>query len=505
MSPLATLSAAWTAVYAYLCAYYSVLYARRRAEREYLAFGLMSGAMAIYALGSCLYLDASSLAQATHAQELQLFGTQAASAFAVDFAQHMTARHSTRTSRLAYGAALVFVFANVAHLLIDGSMQPEIETLTLLPSPAAYSPHLTVWGRCALISAMLFVGYAATQVAVRASTDPDLRIVLGGSLVVLAAGAHDLVVRLTSLRSMYLLEHCYMLFALTVSYVLLQRFVRTSNALTSRTLELRRSYNELRDAQEQLLKREQLATMGELSAVIAHEVRNPLAIIKNAVSGLHRPTLRDSDRHVLLKILDEEADRLNRLVGDLLAYARPVTPQRQSVHVEDLVRGAVELARAAQQRESQLTFDIQLSASHTIEGDPDLLRQALVNVAENAIQAMPDGGTLTVRTEDATLESGPGVAIAIRDTGEGMDTLVRSKATDPFFTTRPTGTGLGLAIVHRLVHSHGGKVQIESTYGSGTTVTILLPLRSTIRSARPPNLQKPGKAPPPSMPPQPPR
>ncbi|MDB4989508.1 MAG: Flagellar sensor histidine kinase FleS, partial [Myxococcaceae bacterium] len=290
-----------------------------------------------------------------------------------------------------------------------------------------------------------------------------------------------------------LLEHGYMLFALSVSYVLIERFVRTANALTSRTLELRRSYNELRDAQEQLLRREQLATMGELSAVIAHEVRNPLAIIKNAVSGLHRPTLRESDRQVLLKILDEEADRLNRLVGDLLAYARPVTPQRQVVHIEDLVRGAVELARAAQQREHQLTFDIALTDSHTIEGDPDLLRQALVNVAENAIQAMPDGGTLTVRTEDAKLDSAQAVAIAIRDTGEGMDTLVRSKATDPFFTTRPTGTGLGLAIVHRLVHSHGGKVQIESTYGSGTTVTIILPLRVSSRSVRPSSHAKPSK------------
>jgi signal transduction histidine kinase len=211
-------------------------------------------------------------------------------------------------------------------------------------------------------------------------------------------------------------------------------------------------------------------------------VRNPLAIIKNAVSGLHRPTLRDADRQVLLRILDEEADRLNRLVGDLLAYARPVTPQRQQLNIEDLVRGAVELARAAQQRDNQVTFDVVLNDSHTIHGDPDLLRQALVNVAENAIQAMPDGGILTVRTYSTTLEDAPAVAIAIRDTGEGMDTLVRSKATDPFFTTRPTGTGLGLAIVHRLVHSHGGKIQIESSYGTGTTVTIILPVQGGTRS-----------------------
>ncbi len=490
MSPLATLTAAWTAVYAYLCAYYSVLYARRRAEREYLAFGLLSGAMAIYALGACLYIDATSLAQAAYAQELQMFGVMAASAFSVDFAHHMSGRQSTRATRVAYGAAIVFVFANIAHLLIDVSAKPDQGAITLLPPVAIWSPHLTTLGLAALLSAMVSTVYAAVQVALRRTADPDLRIVLAGGLVVVVGAAHDLIVRITPMRSVYLLEHTYLVFALAVSYVLLERFVRTANALTSRTLELRRSYNELRDAQEQLLRREQLATMGELSAVIAHEVRNPLAIIKNAVSGLHRPTLRDTDRQVLLKILDEEADRLNRLVGDLLAYARPVTPQRQTVHIEDLVRGAVELARAAQQREHQLTFDIQLNDSHTIEGDPDLLRQALVNVAENAIQAMPDGGTLTVRTQDAKLEAAAAVSIAIRDTGEGMDTLVRSKATDPFFTTRPTGTGLGLAIVHRLVHSHGGKVQIESTYGSGTTVTIILPLRSGSRSVRPPSMQK---------------
>jgi signal transduction histidine kinase len=493
MSPLATLSAAWTAVYAYLCAYYSVLYARRRAEREYLAFGLFSGAMAVYALGACLYTDASSLAQAAYAHELQFFGLFAASAFAVDFAHHMSGRHSTRATRFAYGSALLFVFMNVAHLLVDASAPPERETIELLPTPALYSPKLTLLAAFALAVSAFWACYAATQVALRASSDRDLRIVLFGGVVLLLACAHDLVVRFTPVRSVYLLEHSYMIFGLAVSYVLLERFVRTANALTSRTLELRRSYNELRDAQEQLLRREQLATMGELSAVIAHEVRNPLAIIKNAVSGLHRPTLRDSDRQVLLKILDEEADRLNRLVGDLLAYARPVTPQRQTVHVEDLVRGAVELARAAQQRDAQLTFDISLPGAHTIEGDPDLLRQALVNVAENAIQAMPDGGTLTVRAETHTLDSHPAVAIAIRDTGEGMDTLVRSKATDPFFTTRPTGTGLGLAIVHRLVHSHGGKVQIESTYGSGTTVTIVLPTRGGVRSTRPASLKKPVK------------
>jgi signal transduction histidine kinase len=493
MSPLATLSAAWTAVYAYLCAYYCVLYARRRAEREYLAFGLLSGSMAVYALGAALFLDAGSLAQAGDALEIQFFGLLASSAFYVDFAHHMTGRSSARGVRVVYAVCLAGVLANVSGLLVDPGAPPALDTVALLASPALYNPALTALGLAAVCTALATHAYGTVVLFTKANQDADMRIVIAGALLLVLSSAYDALARVTPLGSLYLREHAYLLFALAVSYVLLERFVRTANALTSRTLELRRSYNELRDAQEQLLRKEQLATMGELSAVIAHEVRNPLAIIKNAVSGLHRPTLRDADRQVLLKILDEEADRLNRLVGDLLAYARPVTPQRQTVHVEDLVRGAVELARAAQNRDEQVSLDVELKDAHTIQGDPDLLRQALVNVAENAIQAMPDGGTLTVRTYSTMLDNQPAVAISLRDTGEGMDTLVRSKATDPFFTTRPTGTGLGLAIVHRLVHSHGGKIQIESSYGTGTTVTIILPQAPGSRTAPPPNLQKPKK------------
>src|SRR5690606_11573366 len=126
--------------------------------------------------------------------------------------------------------------------------------------------------------------------------------------------------------------------------ILLRRFVRTADELGRRTEELRRSYSNLRLTQEELVRKEQLAAVGELSAVIAHEVRNPLAIIKNAVSSLRRPTLRPSDRGVLLGILDEEVDRLNRLVRDLLAYARPVEPRGQPVDLERIVEETVKTA-----------------------------------------------------------------------------------------------------------------------------------------------------------------
>ena len=120
-----------------------------------------------------------------------------------------------------------------------------------------------------------------------------------------------------------------------------------------------------------------------------------------------------------------------------------------------------------------------LDGPETVHGDPELLRHALVNVVENALQAMPSGGTLTVRSEAADLDGKSAVALSFADTGEGMDTIVRAKARNPFFTTRPSGTGLGLAIVDRVVRNHGGRVEIDSKHGAGTTIRLVLPRERT--------------------------
>ena len=110
-----------------------------------------------------------------------------------------------------------------------------------------------------------------------------------------------------------------------------------------------------------------------------------------------------------------------------------------------------------------------------MEGDEALLRHALINIVDNALQAMPLGGTLTVSCRDTEVEGRPCVAVEFHDTGEGMDTIVRSRARDPFFTTRQTGTGLGLAIVDRVARAHGGSVSLESRHGQGTMVSFLVP------------------------------
>ena len=263
-----------------------------------------------------------------------------------------------------------------------------------------------------------------------------------------------------------------------------QELDRRTDELRARTHELRRSYEDLRVAQEELGKKEQLAVVGELAAVIAHEVRNPLAIIANAVSGLRKQAISREDHGTLLGILDEETSRLNRLVTDLLRYARPVNVQRSHIVLADLLERALSLANTGAKN---IHRDLKVEAFEgRLWGDANLLRQVFDNLIDNAVQAMGVAGTLTVRVRAATEEGKDGLAVDIIDTGEGMDTQVRSRALDPFFTTRPSGTGLGLAIVDRIVDAHGGHLGIESRTGEGTTVTVFLPNGSASEPPAPP-------------------
>jgi len=224
--------------------------------------------------------------------------------------------------------------------------------------------------------------------------------------------------------------------------------------------------------------------VGELAAAIAHEVRNPLAVIVNAVAGLRRSSLRQEDRVTLLDIIEEEAGRLNRLVGDLLRFARPFSVSRQRVSLVEMAN------RFNDAPESQPSVDVRVDGAPDAEMvwvDPNLFRLVFDHLISNARQAMREGGTVDVRIRKDEIAAEPGVRIEIADSGHGMPADVRRRALDPFFTTRPSGTGLGLPIVQRIVEAHGGWLGIESAEGVGTTVTLHFPIaQPSSPSQRPP-------------------
>jgi len=228
--------------------------------------------------------------------------------------------------------------------------------------------------------------------------------------------------------------------------------------------------------QVELVRRERLAAVGEMSAVLAHEVRNPLAIVANAGATLRRILGADapSDARQLLDILDEETDRLNRLVRDLLAFARPSDPQIAIVPLQSLIAraiGAVVRDPTGDPTLAETTVVRIAPDASEVRADPELLYRALVNVLLNASQHKTARGAIQI---DAMRSAPDEIRVRIFNDGEHLSEEVRQRVFDPFFTTRPHGTGLGLAVVRRTLEDLGGHVEV-STEPSGVAVSLYLP------------------------------
>jgi signal transduction histidine kinase len=240
--------------------------------------------------------------------------------------------------------------------------------------------------------------------------------------------------------------------------------------------DLKTSYDRLERAQQELVRHERLAALGELAAVMAHEVRNPLGVIFNSLTTLRRLTQPVGDAEMLLNIVGEEADRLNRIVGDLLDFVRPYELVKRPVAVEPIVTGAVDAAAQA-----ALNANIRVVTQFPqplppFPLDAHLLKQALVNLVVNATQAMPRGGTVSVLAALESVAGQPWLTISVRDEGVGLTPRAAEKMFQPFFTTKATGTGLGLAVVKRIIDAHLGEIIARpNDDGPGTTFVVRLP------------------------------
>lgn len=233
--------------------------------------------------------------------------------------------------------------------------------------------------------------------------------------------------------------------------------------------------SEIRRLQEQVHRAERLAMLGELAASVAHEIRNPLAIVRGYAEQLpHDVGDQAVLEHSVATIL-REVDRLDRVIGTLLAFARPTSLDARYVELEaELERIAEKLQPQADSQRVEIKRNF--SGLPEVFCDAEKLEQVFLNILLNALHAMPDGGTVTIRTQLEPADAGgQQVAIYFTDTGPGIPEDLRQQIFQPFFTTRRRGTGLGLSISARIVEEHGGRLALVGTGPSGTTFGLWLP------------------------------
>ena len=233
-----------------------------------------------------------------------------------------------------------------------------------------------------------------------------------------------------------------------------------------------RSYKELQDAMK---RKEKLLALGHLAAGVAHEIRNPLSSIKGLAKYFAERTPAGGESHELAQVMAKEADRLNRVVSELLELVKPAHLTLQQVDLNEVITHSLNLvSQDAASREIQL----RLSASSTlpaIQTDPDRLTQVLLNLYLNAIHAIGRQGTITVEANES---SGERVKIVVTDTGKGIAAEQLEAIFTPYFTTKADGTGLGLAVVQNIIEQHGGTIQVASVEGKGATFTLWLPTKA---------------------------
>jgi two-component system NtrC family sensor kinase len=245
---------------------------------------------------------------------------------------------------------------------------------------------------------------------------------------------------------------------------------------------LSKAYQELKESQEQLIQAEKLTSLGQLAASIAHEVNNPIAGIliytQLLMKKMTSDTLTQEKALDYLSRMESELTRTGRLVRNLLDFARETRPSLTLLNLNEVIDRAFSLVAHSAEMEHVNVVEELNPTLPEVMADPDQLRQVLTNLMLNAIQAMPKGGLLTLRS---SIDSDTWAKIEVQDTGVGISPENMSKLFTPFFTTKQEvkGVGLGLAVAYGIIQRHQGRIEVQSKEGEGTTFSVYLPLQNS--------------------------
>jgi signal transduction histidine kinase len=237
--------------------------------------------------------------------------------------------------------------------------------------------------------------------------------------------------------------------------------------------KIQKTTADLRKTETQLIRSEKLAALGQLAAGIAHEIRNPLTSINILIHSLRERLPSENSNQEDLKVIEEEIHRMNEIVDQFLRFAKPASPMLEKTEALSIFDDILQLLKP-QIEKQRISVEREFQPLPMILIDREQMKQAMLNLLLNAIQAMPEGGQLTLSGQNSV--DGQWVCLSIQDSGMGIETEVLNKLFDPFVSTKEGGIGLGLSITHRIVDQHHGKIEVESTPGEGTLFTVWLPI-----------------------------
>jgi signal transduction histidine kinase len=372
-----------------------------------------------------------------------------------------TARRDGRTLRtvervLSAGVILGGLIGLVPHALVkDEVWVHQVPALGITYLDARTTPLGDAVAGFCLVNALILVWRSLRRFKKSGRSE---RAEALGLVALLATGLNDSLASAGTIPMPYLLDIGFLVLVLLTGSALGVRFIQNAQKLES--------------AQHGMIEKERLAAVGEMSAVVAHEVRSPTAVIFNA-AALLRKNPQESDK--LLSIIEEEAGRLKRLVDDFLEFARPVEARLARSDVRPMLESIADGVSVGSGEEVEVYVDTTLPE---IEIDPRLVRQALLNLVTNAIQSERRAHPVCVTAKRLGAHW---MRISVKDDGAGVPPELAERIYLPFFTTRSSGTGLGLPFVQRIARAHGGEITHEATPGGGATFNLDLPSNKAAR------------------------
>ncbi len=268
-------------------------------------------------------------------------------------------------------------------------------------------------------------------------------------------------------------------FAVRIGYSVSHLYSETNE--TSGFIVTFQDLTEIRSMEENVRRKDRLAAVGRVGAGLAHEIRNPLGAMRGAIQVLESNMPKESVHADLMKIILRESDRLNSIITNFLSYARPKAGNFVPIDICESIRETVKLLRHSPDVSESHTIEAELSEEpQMVLGDATQLKQIIWNLARNAVNAMPEGGTFHISTENAPNQR---IRILFADTGEGMSSDQVEQLFEPFSNSTTGGTGLGLSIVYQIVRDHNGGINVRSSEGDGTLITVELPKYDEAHSA----------------------